>query len=297
MKKRGSRKGCRSRFLIAVLVALVVACAALCAVCRFAFRTFVLVSDTAWSYVLPQRDVLSLRVHLAFKGVRLKVVELDEYAVSDISVFLDSIVSESCDYVLLSPIAFACARRSGIDLSAFMPEARVGSIGTRSDASLSDLVLVSDERSGWLDACRLFASRTESMSRNVALVCESGAVSYAEDIVSCFPVNGVSVFTHSGSSKLFYPETLRAMDEQGIVIALCPYVENLSSFFDQDYGSGGSVKWVVDYRFENVLPSSSVYGVVAPDLVSAAEAVMGCSKKEAGSSGSLMDLEYRYEKR
>ena len=120
------------------------------------------------------------------------------------------------------------------------------------------------------------------MSQNVALVYESEGISYIEDIVSCFPNGHVSEFKKIPGSSLFPTNTKAAMDEQGIVLALCPYVSSFHRFFVSE----STVKWIVDYRFASVVPEENLYGVVMPDLELIPE-ILGSADKEKRSTGYL----------
>ena len=43
---------------------------------------------------------------------------------------------------------------------------------------------------------------------------------------------------------------------------MCPYVSSFHRFFV----NSTTVQWIVDYRFESVVPAENLYGVVTPDF-------------------------------
>ncbi|MFC2821759.1 MAG: hypothetical protein ACFN3H_03180, partial [Spirochaetales bacterium] len=114
-------------------------------------------------------------------------------------------------------------------------------------------------------------------------------ITYSDDIASAFLRDTLSVFKEEGGSRLFASQTMDEMKKSGIVLALCPYVENLSSFFS----SGSSVYWIVDYRFAPAVPKGRLFGIVAPDFIGA----LKLAKVAEKGAGKTYELGYVYEAR
>jgi len=229
------------------------------------------------------------RIHYASKGFRLKVKTLEETCFHDNESFISELSGIKSDYVLLSPLASWNAYQYEINVSSLLPGSVVLGIGSESFLGFFDCLLVSDERAGWIEACKAIATETSSMSQNIGLVYDLDSIDYASDIIDCFGENRVSVFNRDGSSRLFASVTLDAMNKQGIVLALCPYATNFNSFFNSDT----TVSWVVDYRLAQVVPSENLYGVVRPNL----KLVLEIAKSTQKGQVSMNSMGYCYEKK
>ncbi len=252
------------------------------------FDTFTLVSDISFNQVYSQY-LMKDRIHYATKGIRLKVKTLEETCFYDNDTFIAELSRIKSDYVLLSPLSSWNAYQYETNVSSLLPGSVVLGIGSESFMGFFDCLLLSDERAGWLEACRTIAAETASMSQNIGLVYDLDSIDYASDIIGCFGENRVSVFNRDGSSRLFASVTLDAMNKQGIVLALCPYATSFNSFFNSD----STVSWVVDYRLATVVPSENLYGVVRPDLQSVLEIAKSTQKGQV----SMNSMEYCYEKK
>jgi len=252
------------------------------------FDTLTLVSDLSFNQVYSQY-ILKDRIHYATKGVRLKVKTLEETCFYDNGSFISELSVIKSDYVLLSPLSSWNACQYGTNVAALLQDSIVLGIGSEDYTELFDVLLVSDERTGWIEACRSIASETSSMSQNIGLVYDLDSIDYASDIIGCFGENRVSVFNRDGSSRLFASVTLDAMNKQGIVLALCPYATSFNSFFNSD----STVSWVVDYRLAQVVPSENLYGVVRPDL----KLVLEIAKSTQKGQMSMNSMRYCYEKK
>ncbi len=271
-----------------VISSVVLLLAALLAFVYFVlFDTVTLVSDPSFDQVYSQYMAKD-RLAFAAKGVRLRVKTLDDTCFRDKDHFMSELSRVKGRYVLLSPLSSWNASQYEVDVSNLLPRSIVIGIGAESFGDYYDCLLVSDERSGWLEACRALAAETSLMSQNIGLVYDIDSIDYSKDIVDCFGANRVSEFTKDGSSKLFASTTLEAMNKQGIVLSLCPFATSFNSFFS----SGSSVFWVVDYRLATVVPSENLYGVVRPDLVGA----LDTAKAGGKGKGTKDSLRYCYEK-
>ena len=251
-----------------------------------AFRTLTIVSDSAFSLVLPKATMRSIRTTMAAKGIRVRTEVLTVNDFDDKDTFVSRIEKVKGSYVLLSPVSSAFAASKRINVSQILEDSTVIAMyGEKS--SLFDCTLVSDEKSGWVEAAQKLSSDFEKTASNVSLIYENGKVPYIQDIKSFFPESRLSVFEDNGQSKLFASETLKKTDELSIVVSMCPYYSRLGDFFKNP----GSLCWVVDYRFVPVVPKKQLYGMVVPDL---SQALKEAIKTEKGSESEIT-VEYGYE--
>ena len=271
-KKRKTKIGKWAQRIVLALVALLLVCAA---VYFLLFPKITLVSDSTFQQVYKSSEIWKLRLDYAGSGKRLSVLKLDDSAFDSEEQFRSALGKAKGKTVVLSPIVSAYAIWSGIDVSSLLEKSLVFGISMNTESECFDCTLVPDEKSGWVEAAAIIAEETSNMSQNVALIYESDTISYIEDIVSCFPGGHVSKFERIPGSSLFPSNTKTAMDEQGIVLALCPYVVSLNRFFSTET----TVMWIVDYRFASVVPEDNLYGVVMPDLTQIPE-IMGYVYKD-----------------
>lgn len=273
------------------LVIAVSAVAALAIVCTliymFAFRTLTIVSDGAFSLVLPKSTMRNLRTSMFFRGIRVRTVYIENSAFDSPQAFSSRLEKVKGRYVLLGPVSASYAKSNDINVSQLLKKSTVFAMyGEKS--SLFDCTLVSDEKSGWIKAAEALASEFEKTAQNVALIYENDTIPFIQDIRNCFSEARLSVFEDDGHSKLFASETLKKTDELSIVVAMCPYDSRLNDFFK----APGTMSWVVDYRFANSVAPKQLYGIVVPSLSRAIKSVL---KTEKGSS-SVVEMEYDYEK-
>lgn len=290
--KRGKNK--KKRVLPIVLLSVLFIAAAVSATCFFVLPTFTVVSDSAYSQVLYRPWFSRIRLSALLNGSRLRVVTLEDSAFDDgisFSAALERVSGGGKGYVFLSPAVSYFAVRNSIDVSAVFDSAIVSgfAVSGGNDVSSFDCVFVSDEKSGWLDASRKLAAEPSVMNEKLALIFSRDRISYSDDIASAFPSDTLSVFKEEGGNRLFASLTMDEMKKNGIVLALCPYVENLSSFFS----SGSSVYWIVDYRFAPAVPKGRLFGVVAPDFIGALKVAKGAEKR----AGKTYEMGYVYEAR
>ena len=272
--------------IAALLVLLVLLCAA---VYFLFFPKITLVSDSSFRQVYASSDIRSLRLEYAGRGVRLKVLKLADSAFDSADAFKAALGKAKGRAVILSPLASEYCMVNEIRVSGLLEKSLVVGINMNPENECFDVTLVPDEKTGWIEAAVALEAETSKMARNVGLVYESETISYVEDIVSCFPEGHVSEFGKTSGTSLFPANTLEAMDGQGIVIAMCPYVSSFNRFFS----NGTTVQWIVDYRFTSVVPSGNLYGVVVPDL----SVVIGISKTSEKGVYSSEPLPYKYVKK
>ena len=272
--------------IAALLVLLVLLCAA---VYFLFFPKITLVSDSSFRQVYTSSDIRSLRLEYAGRGVRLKVLKLADSAFDSADAFKAALGKAKGSAVILSPLASEYCMVNEIRVSGLLEKSLVVGINMNPENECFDVTLVPDEKTGWIEAAVALEAETSKMARNVGLVYESETISYVEDIVSCFPEGHVSEFGKTSGTSLFPANTLEAMDGQGIVIAMCPYVSSFNRFFS----NGTTVQWIVDYRFTSVVPSGNLYGVVVPDL----SVVIGISKTSEKGVYSSEPLPYKYVKK
>ena len=287
MGKKKNSKLLKTVWRIAALLLLLVL---LCAVVYFLFfPKITLVSDSSFRQVYSSSDIRSLRLEYASHGLRLKVLNLADSAFDSEDAFRAALSKAKGRAVLLSPLASEYCVVNEIRISELLEKSVVVGINMNPESVCFDVTLVPDEKSGWIEAAAILAAETSKMSQNVGLVYESETISYIEDIVLCFPEGHVSEFCKTSGTSLFPANTLEAMDGQGIVIAMCPYVSSFHRFFV----NGTTVQWIVDYRFTSVVPSGNLYGVVVPDL----SVVIGISKTAEKGMQSSDSLPYKYVKK
>ena len=286
----GKRKSPKLLKIVLRIAALLLLFVLLCTAVYFLFLPKItLVSDSSFQQVYTSSDMWSLRLEYASHGFRLKVMKLADSAFDSEDAFKSALSKAKGRAVLLSPLASEYCVVNEIRMSELLEKSIVVGINIYPVNECFDFTLVPNEKSGWIEAATILEAETSKMSQNVALVYESEVGSYVEDIVSCFPNGHVSEFKKVSGTSLFPTNTLNAMDEQGIVIAMCPYVSSFHRFFV----GNTTVQWIVDYRFASVVPSDNLYGVVVPDL----SVVIGISKTTEKGAYVSDSLPYKYVKK
>ena len=286
----GKRKSPKLLKIVLCIAALLLLLVLLCTAVYFLFLPKItLVSDSSFQQVYTSSDMWSLRLEYASHGFRLKVMKLADSAFDSEDAFKSALSKAKGRAVTLSPLASEYCVVNEIRMSELLEKSIVVGINIYPVNECFDFTLVPNEKSGWIEAATILEAETSKMSQNVALVYESEVGSYVEDIVSCFPNGHVSEFKKVSGTSLFPTNTLNAMDEQGIVIAMCPYVSSFHRFFV----GNTTVQWIVDYRFASVVPSDNLYGVVVPDL----SVVIGISKTTEKGAYVSDSLPYKYVKK
>ena len=284
MKVRRKKRKTLPIILFAVL-ALVLVCSA---VYFLVFPTFTIVSDNAFSQVLPKATVRRLGLSLASKGIRLRIENIGDDSFFNDSLFSARIRKVKGDWVLLGPVSATYAITEGINVSDILQRSVVFALHGNNHSGLFDCNLVSDEKTGWIRAAKQIAEEFSTTSRNAALIYEKNSISYSEDIIDCFENGRLSVFADEKGSSLFVSETKKEMENLGIVVAMCPAEKKLGDFFK----TADTLFWVVDYRYAPAVPSGRLYAMVVPDFEGAFEKMMEVRK----GSSSTLTLEYLYEK-
>ena len=286
----GKRKSPKLLKIVLRIAALLLLLVLLCTAVYFLFLPKItLVSDSSFQQVYTSSDMWSLRLEYASHGFRLKVMKLADSAFDSEDAFKSALSKAKGRAVILSPLASEYCVVNEIRMSELLEKSIVVGINIYPVNECFDFTLVPNEKSGWIEAATILEAETSKMSQNVALVYESEVGSYVEDIVSCFPNGHVSEFKKVSGTSLFPTNTLNAMDEQGIVLAMCPYVSSFHRFFV----GNTTVQWIVDYRFASVVPSDNLYGVVVPDL----SVVIGISKTTEKGAYVSDSLPYKYVKK
>ena len=289
-RKRKKEKGNGALKAVIVTVSILVLLAGAAAAVYFlAFDTVTIVSDTSFRQVVPSGTYSSLRLTLALEGKRLKVVTFPDQYFNSTEVFRSAMASVKGNCLILTPVPAAYAVINQIDVSELRPDTVVIGIHDSTGSAFFDVTLVSDEMSGWKAAASAIQAETASMSQNIALVYETTVDELAQGIIDAFPAGHVTEFRKEGSSRMFASTSADKMDEQGIVLAMCPYVSGLSNFFS----TVRSVSWIVDYRFASVVPQTNLYGVVVPDFSSLPGIIDSAEK----GTHMVESLDYVYEKR
>ena len=277
--------------ILIIIVSVILLLAGAASVVYFlAFDSMALVTDDAFMQVVPSGTLRELRMNLAGKGIRLKVVKLPEKTFSAVDPFTSALSVLKDDYIVLTPVPAAYVANNMIDVSSLNPSSIVLGIHDSSAAQYFDCTLVSDEMTGWEKAASSLIADTESMSQNIALVYEGKSRDLAQGIAACFPTGHVTEFEKEGTSRMFASGTISQMDKLGIVMAMCPYVSGFSGFFDS---KGSSVSWITDYRLAPAVSEGNLYGMVLPDFNSI-YTIAAATEKGAHDTAVL---EYVYEKK
>lgn len=274
---------------ILIIIAVVIVLGAAAAVYFLAFDSMTIVSDSAFSQIVPQKTVTRLRLRCALKGIRLSVTRLTDDCFYSEAAFEARLGRIRSDYVLLGPLSAAYAVKNYIDVSDLLKSSIVLAIHDSEGSHLFDCTLVSDVISGWEKVASELSLETSTMSQNVGLVYDSDSKNIAEAIVSCFPVGRVTSFEKPESGRLFASSSIEEMNRQGIVIALCPSVDSFSDFFKSE----NSISWITDYRLALTVPDKNLYGIVIPDFYWVLEKAFSVEK----GSRIITELEYIYEKK
>lgn len=258
-------------------------------------RRFVVVSDAAWSLVMPKREFSRMGFALARKWHRLIIIQPDASEFGDsqsLESFIYSVGDKVGDgVVLMGPLVSSKVVEYEVDAGSILEKAVVyGIYGTESP--LFDATLIPKPENGWTDAASAVARKVSSMSRNVAIVSDSQGSVYNEAIMSWFQDGMVSVYINEDASRLFVSNTIQEMNRLGIVFGMCPHLEGFYNVFTMDE----TISWIVDYRYSTIVPSKQLYGTVLPDLSGLAKTIP--LKKEAlrtEVSGGTLDLEFKYD--
>ena len=289
MGKKTEKQGKKGRSGVVVLIIVLVLAASCAALYFLAFDTLVFVTDSAYSQVIPAKDILSLRVHCLFRGVRLRVLRLPDSVFENPATFSAAVPGMKGSYVLLSPVASVQASRTLTEVSRILGSSVVAAIDADDSRDLFDITLVSDDAPAWEKAALALAVQLRPMSQNAALVYDSQTSFDVKDIIDGFDTGRLSVFYSDGSRRLFNSETASKLSELSVVVAMCPHLSGLADLVRDS----GSVSWIVDYRFAPVVPKENLFGVIIPDLKAAADSLLEAGKGQ----NQILALEYRYEKR
>ena len=293
--KRPSKTAKRILVAMAVIVA---AMAAATGTFLLTARRFVVVSDAAWSLVMPKREFSRMRFALASKWYRLIILQ------PDASVFADSQSLESFMYdlndevgdgvVLLGPLASSKVVEYNVETSSILEDAAVYGIYGEGSA-LFDATLIPNPESGWMSAATEMAKKASSMSQNIAIVSDSKGSVYNETIKSQFKTGMVNEYVNEDASRLFVSNTIQEMNRLGIVIGMCPHLEGFYNVFDMD----DTISWIVDYRYSTIVPSKQLYGTVLPDLSGLAKTIPLEKETFRAETAETVDrtfeLEFKYD--
>lgn len=245
-----------------ILISLVAIIGGLCAVYFFVLDSFLFIMDSSWTQVTTLDQTLSFAKELLLKErLRLKVVELDQNAALSSFMIQLTIQTESPKVALLSPVITAVLEEQRFDVASVFPSTVVMGMGSKGH-NYVDVLLVSDDISGWKIASKEILNETKTSARNFALVYSSTVKDVAQAIVDEAGAKNVTQYEKSSASSLFYKNTIADMDKLGLTIVLCPYVEDFYDFFQ----SPNTLSWVVDYRFAPAVPKKNLLGRVRPAM-------------------------------
>lgn len=279
----------KTKVLLGLCIFLLLIVAVLALVYFVAFERFVLVSDPAWSYLLPLSELSSMRFALAKRGYRLVVFDASASQLDGASSFTPMLLSLKGSVVLLGPLASASAIRFEVDVSTLLEQAVV--YGMWSQACYNfDVTLVSDVNAGWRKAAG------QMMAQNVAVVYDSDGSSSFEAIESVISKTSMLEYYDDGSNRWFAKKTVDSMNEKQVVVAFCPHLEGLYNLVALD----DSIFWIVDYRYAQMIPKKQLFGIVLPDLKALARDTSwraGFGKKVFGEDSEVVSLLYKYESR
>lgn len=291
---RGRKASIRIIKVLAVVAALV---AAFCAAFLLTAPQFVVVSDAAWSLVLPKAEVSRMRLSLALRWHRLVVVQADASSLAD-GQALDEFIDDVCnkpkvDAVLFGPVASSKIVEYYLDAGALLADKAVyGIYGTQT--GLFDATLVPAVEQGWIQASEAVRDEVVATSRNVAIVSDSKGSVYNEAIVSILPQGMATEYIDEDGARLFVSNTLEDMNRLGIVIGMCPRLDGFYTVFDRD----DTISWIVDYRYSTIVPSRQLHGIVLPDLSGFAKtAPLGKQDAKTIGADGLAPLGFKYDGR
>lgn len=279
----------KTKVLLGLCIFLLLIVAVLALVYFVAFERFVLVSDPAWSYLLPSSELSSMRFALAKRGYRLVVFDASASQLDGASSFTPMLLSLKGSVVLLGPLASASAIRFEVDVSTLLEQAVVYGMWSQACCNF-DVTLVSDVNAGWREAAG------QMMAQNVAVVYDSDGSSSFEAIESVISKTSLVEYYDDGSNRWFAKNTVDSMKEKQVVVAFCPHLEGLYDLVALD----DSIFWIVDYRYAQMIPKKQLFGIVLPDLKALARDTSwraGFGKKVFGEDSEVVSLLYKYESR
>ena len=285
------------RILVAMVVIIAIMAAVVGAFLLTAQR-FVVVSDAAWSLVMPKKEFSRMRFALARKWHRLIILQPDASELGD-SQSLESFIYDLNDevgdgVVLFGPLVSSKIVEYNVKASSILEKTAVyGIYGTESP--LFDATLVPNPGSGWERAASAVAKKVSSMSQNIAIVSDSKGSIYNEAIMSQFQDKMVSAYINEDSSRLFVSNTIQEMNRLGIVLGMSPHLEGFYNVFTMDE----TISWIVDYRYSTIVPSKQLYGTVLPDLSGLAKTIPlekeTVLSKTAETIDGTFELEFKYD--
>lgn len=279
----------KTKVLLGLCIFLLLIVAVLALVYFVAFERFVLVSDPAWSYLLPSSELSSMRFALAKRGYRLVVFDASASQLDGASSFTPMLLSLKGSVVLLGPLASASAIRFEVDVSTLLEQAVVYGMWSQACCNF-DVTLVSDVNAGWREAAG------QTMAQNVAVVYDSDGSSSFEAIESVISKTSLVEYYDDGSNRWFAKNTVDSMKEKQVVVAFCPHLEGLYDLVALD----DSIFWIVDYRYAQMIPKKQLFGIVLPNLKALARDTSwrgGFGKKVFGEDSEVVSLLYKYESR
>ena len=274
----------KTKVLLGLCIFLLLIVALLALVYFVVFERFVLVSDPAWSYLLPSSELSSMRFALAKRGYRLVVFDASASHLDDAFSFTPMLLSLKGSVVLLGPLASSAAIRFEVDVSTLLEQAVVYGMWSHECYNF-DVTLVSDVNAGWREAAG------QTMAQNVAVVYDSDGSSAFEAIESASATNSVIGYFYDGQNKFYASKTISDMNEKQVVLALCPHLEDLYDLVSLD----SSISWIVDYRYAQIIPKKQLLGIVLLDLTEFVKRSIGSESFVKGSGKTEATLHYKYE--
>ena len=127
---------------ILIIIAVVIVLGAAAAVYFLAFDSMTIVSDSAFSQIVPQKTVTMLRLRCALKGIRLSVTRLTDDCFYSEAAFEARLGRIRSDYVLLGPLSAAYAVKNYIDVSDLLKSSIVLAIHDSEGSHLFDCTLL-----------------------------------------------------------------------------------------------------------------------------------------------------------
>lgn len=264
----------KTKVLLGLLIFLLVILTALAVVYFVAFERFVLVSDPAWSYLLPSSELFSMRFELAKKGYRLVLYNASASNLDSSSSLTPILLSFDCSVLFLGPLASASAIRFDINVSNLLEKTLVYGMWAQ-ECNNFDVTLVSNVNAGWQEAV------SQTMAQNIAVVYDYEGKSAYEAIESVTSKNSINAYYNDNQNKFFARNTISDMNEKQVVLALCPHLEDLYDLVSLD----NSISWIVDYRYAQIIPKKQLLGIVLPDL----------SGFVKNMKNSVVTLNYKYK--
>lgn len=226
------------------------------------FDTFTVVQDTSWQMLIPKGTYMELRRQLISDKYRLRVKTIDSFDVGDgeyLVTFLQKL--DTGGIIFTTPVVTSVFYSYNLNIKDELINSKVYGISTVNDKQYLDHLFYSDSASAWVDAAKSAVSETEK----IAFIYSNQTQREAQAVFDELGSEHVEPFDRDEHNSLFVSDIRLSLNEKNLNVILCPYVENLFTFFREIIKGE---QWITDYRFADVIPKENYKGCVAPDIYS-----------------------------